>query len=52
MNTTVRGSNDLKNVTIPFLGEIPYCISRKNQTNSSAAHPVLEEAEGDAYRLW
>ena len=31
MNTTVRGRNDLKNITIPFLGEIPYCISRKNR---------------------
>lgn len=31
MNTTVRGRNDLKNITIPFLGEIPYSISRKNR---------------------
>lgn len=31
MNTTVRGRKDLKNVTIPFLGEIPYSISRKNR---------------------
>lgn len=31
MNTTVRGRKDLKNVTIPFLGEIPFYISRKNR---------------------
>lgn len=31
MNTTVRGRNDLKNVTVPFLGEIPYSISRKHR---------------------
>lgn len=31
MNTTVRGRNDLKNITIPFLGEIPYSISCKNR---------------------
>ena len=31
MNTTVRGRKDLKNVTIPFLGEIPYSISRKDR---------------------
>ena len=31
MNTTVRGRKDLKNITIPFLGEIPYSISRKNR---------------------
>ena len=31
MNTTVRGRKDLKNVTVPFLGEIPYSISRKNR---------------------
>ena len=31
MNTTVRGRNDLKNITVPFLGEIPYSISRKNR---------------------
>lgn len=29
MNTTVRGRKDLKNVTVPFLGEIPFSISRK-----------------------
>ena len=31
MNTTVRGRNDLKNVTVPFLGEIPYSVSRKHR---------------------
>lgn len=31
MNTTVRGRNDLKNITVPFLGEIPFSISRKNR---------------------
>ncbi len=31
MNTTVRGRKDLKNVTIPFLGEIPYWLSRKDR---------------------
>ncbi len=31
MNTTVRGRKDLKSVTIPFLGEIPYSVSRKNR---------------------
>ena len=31
MNTTVRGRNDLKNVTVPFLGEIPYSLSRKHR---------------------
>ena len=31
MNTTVRGRKDLKNVTVPFLGEIPYSINRKNR---------------------
>ena len=36
MNTTVRGRKDLKNVTVPFLGEIPYSISRKN-------HPTLQQ---------
>ena len=30
-NTTVRGRSDLKNVTVPFLGEIPFSISRKNR---------------------
>ncbi len=31
MNTTVRGRKDLKNMNVPFLGEIPYSISRKNR---------------------
>ena len=31
MNTTVRGRKDLKSVTIPFLGEIPYSPSRKGR---------------------
>ena len=31
MNTTVRGRKDLRNITIPFLGEIPYSLSRKNR---------------------
>ncbi len=31
MNSTVRGRKDLKNVTVPFLGEIPYCLSRKDR---------------------
>ena len=31
MNTTIRGRKDLKNVTIPFLGEIPFSVSRKNR---------------------
>lgn len=31
MNTTVRGRNDLKNITVPFLGEIPFSVSRKNR---------------------
>lgn len=30
-NTTVRGRKDLKKVTVPFLGEIPFSISRKNR---------------------
>ena len=29
MNTTVRGRKDLKSITIPFLGEIPYWVNRK-----------------------
>ena len=28
-NTSVRGRKDLESLTIPFLGEIPYCISGK-----------------------
>ncbi len=36
MNTTVRGRKDLKNLNVPFLGEIPYSISRKNR-------PTLEQ---------
>ena len=36
MNTTVRGRKDLKNMNVPFLGEIPYSISRKNR-------PTLEQ---------
>ena len=35
-NTTVRGRKDLKKVTVPFLGEIPFSISRKNR-------PTLEQ---------
>ena len=31
MNTTVRGRKDLKNMNVPFLGEIPYYVSRKNR---------------------
>ena len=31
MNTTVRGRKDLKNVTVPFLGEIPFSLSRKDR---------------------
>ena len=36
MNTTVRGRKDLKNMNVPFLGEIPYYVSRKNR-------PTLEQ---------
>ena len=35
-NTTVRGRKDLKKVNVPFLGEIPFSISRKNR-------PTLEQ---------
>ena len=35
-NTTVRGRKDLKKVTVPFLGEIPFSISRKKR-------PTLEQ---------
>ena len=30
-NTTVRGRKDLKKLIVPFLGEIPYYVSRKNR---------------------
>lgn len=35
-NTTVRGRKDLKKLIVPFLGEIPYYVSRKNR-------PTLEQ---------
>lgn len=35
-NTTVRGRKDLKKLIVPFLGEIPFSISRKNR-------PTLEQ---------
>ena len=35
-NTTVRGRKDLKKLIVPFLGEIPFSISRKNM-------PTLKE---------
>ena len=35
-NTTVRGRKDLKKVTVPFLGEIPFSINRQNR-------PTLEQ---------
>ena len=31
MNSKVRGRKDLKNITIPFLGEIPYSITPQNR---------------------
>lgn len=36
MNSTVRGRKDLKKLIVPFLGEIPFSISRKNM-------PTLKE---------
>ena len=36
MNTTVRGRKDLKNLNVPFLGEIPFSVSSKNR-------PTLEQ---------
>ena len=36
MNSTVRGRKDLKKLIVPFLGEIPFSISRKNR-------PTLEQ---------
>ena len=36
MNTTIRGRKDLKKLIVPFLGEIPFSISRKNM-------PTLKE---------
>lgn len=30
-NSTVRGRKDLKKLIVPFLGEIPYYVSRKNR---------------------
>jgi capsular exopolysaccharide synthesis family protein len=54
MNTTVRGRKDLDNLTIPYIGEIPLMLEKKNKLDQQTNIVVQEKSRdymNEAFRV-